>query len=289
MDEFFRGGDGGTVHHFHAAGNDARADDLGDAFAAVFGGGKADQRRARGLRFLQDTHRHFGDDAKEPLRAGDDAEEIVAAGIEMLAAEADDFAGHQDEFAAEHVVGGHAVFEAMHAAGIFRDIAADGAGDLRRRIRRVIEAGVGDRLRHREIGDAGLDHGDAVVIIDLADAVELGKPEQHAVAERQRAAGQRGAGTARHHLDAFAVAKPQHLRDLGGGFRQHHDHRQLAIGGEPVALVRPHCLLGRDDAFARHDAFERRHDLGAALKHRIVEQWHQQRHRNLARAFALPL
>ena len=47
MDEFLGGGDGGTVHHFHAARNDAGADDLGDAFAAVFGRVKADQRRAR--------------------------------------------------------------------------------------------------------------------------------------------------------------------------------------------------------------------------------------------------
>ena len=38
----------------------------------------------------------------------------------------------------------------------------------------VIEAGLLDRLRHREIGDAGLDHGDAIVEVDLADALELG-------------------------------------------------------------------------------------------------------------------
>src|SRR5271156_3822336 len=42
-------------------------------------------------------------------------------------------AGHQDQLAAEQIVGGHAVFETMHAAGIFRHIAADSAGDLRRR------------------------------------------------------------------------------------------------------------------------------------------------------------
>ena len=107
----------------------------------------------------------------------------------------------------------------MHAAGIFRDITADGAGDLRRRIGRVIEAGLGDRLRDRKIGDAGLDHGDAVVVVDLADAVELGEPEEHAITERQRAAGQRGAGAARHHFDSFAVAIAEHGRDLCGGLR----------------------------------------------------------------------
>ena len=108
-------------------------------------------------------------------------------------------------------------------------------------------------MADREIGDARLDHGDAVVEIDLADAVELGHAEQHAVGERQRAARQRGAGAARHHLDAFAVAIGSTCGDLLGGLRQHHHHRQLAVGGQPVGLERPHLALGGDHALARHD------------------------------------
>ena len=130
-------------------GNDAGADDARDAFAGVLRRRKADQHRARGLRLLQDAHRDLGDDAEQAFRAGDDADQVVAAGIEMLAAEAQHLAGHQHHFEAEDVVGGHAVFQAMHAAGILRDVAADGAGDLRRRIGRVIEARVRDR-----VGDA---------------------------------------------------------------------------------------------------------------------------------------
>ena len=140
VDELLGGVDRGLVHHLHAAGDDARADDARDAFAGILGARKADQHRARGLRLLQDAHRDLGDDAEQALRAGDDADQVVAAGVEMLAAEAQHLAGHQHHFEAEDVVGGHAVFQAMHAAGILRDIAADGAGDLRRRIGRVIEA-----------------------------------------------------------------------------------------------------------------------------------------------------
>ncbi len=47
-----------------------------------------------------------------------------------------------------------------------------------------------DRLADREIGDAGLGDDDAVVEIDLADALELAEAQQHAVLQRQRAAGQ---------------------------------------------------------------------------------------------------
>ena len=206
MDEFLGAVDRRPVHHLHAARNDARTDDAAHALARILGGGEADQHGARRFRLLQDAHRDLGDDAEQPLRPGDDAEQVVAAGVEMLAAEAQDLAGHQHHLAAEHVVGGHAVFQAVHAAGILRHVAADGAGDLRGRIGRIVEARVLDRLRDREVGDARLGHHHAVLEVDLADAVELGHAEQYAVGERQRAARQRGAGAARHHLDAFGVA-----------------------------------------------------------------------------------
>src|SRR5665647_2331926 len=64
--------------------------------------------------------------------------EVLRLGGKHLDAEAQHFAGDQHDLAAEHVVGGRAVFQAMHAARILRHVAADGAGDLRGRIRRVI-------------------------------------------------------------------------------------------------------------------------------------------------------
>ena len=196
----------------------------------------------------------------------------------MLAADADDLARHQHQLAAQQVVGGHAVFEAVHAAGILRHVAADGAGDLRGRIGRVVEAGVLDRLRDREIGHARLDHRDAVGEVDLADAVELGHAEQHAVHERQRAAGERGAGPARHHLDALRMAEREHAAHLLRGLRQHHDHGELAIGGQAIGLVGAHLPLGGDHALTRHDGAQRRHDAVAAGEHGSIGRGHCDRH-----------
>jgi hypothetical protein len=93
--------------------------------------GKADEQRARTLGLFQQADGDFGDDPEQAFGSGHDAEEVIATAVEIFAAEAEDFAAHQHDFAAEQVVGGHAVFQAMHAAGIFRHIAADGAGDLR--------------------------------------------------------------------------------------------------------------------------------------------------------------
>ena len=196
----------------------------------------------------------------------------------MLAADAQHLAVHQHHFEAEHVVGGHAVFQAVHAARVFGDVAADGAGDLRGRVGRVVEAFMRHRVGDGEIGDAGLDHRHPIGEVDLAHLVELGHAEQHAVGERQRPAGERRAGPARHHLDALLVAIVQHLGDLFGGLRQHHHHGKLAVGGEPVALVRLHLALVRDHALARHELAQGGHDPGAPRQHGGIGFRHFHRH-----------
>ena len=124
----------------------------------------------------------------------------------MLAAQPHHLAVHQHHLDAEQVVGGEAVLQAVHAAGVLRDVAADRAGDLRAGIGRVVEALVLDRLGDAEIGDARLHAGAAVGIVDLEHAVELGHAEQDRVAHRHRAARQRGAGAARHDLDLVVLA-----------------------------------------------------------------------------------
>ena len=184
----------------------------------------------------------------------------------------------QHDFAPEHIVGGHAVFQAMHAAGIFRDIAADRAGDLRRRVGRIIVSGVRDRLADGEIGHARFGHDHAVVEIDLADALEFAKPEQHAIGQRQRAAGQRGAGAARHHLDALLEAIFQNLRNLFGGFGKNHHHRRLTIGHQAIGFVRDHFGGAVDHALARHDRAQRRDDGVAAAKDRLIRCGHHDGH-----------
>ena len=63
VDEVLGGVDGGFVHHLHAAGDDAGADDGGDAVAGAFVGRKAQKQRPGGFRLLQDADRDLGDDA----------------------------------------------------------------------------------------------------------------------------------------------------------------------------------------------------------------------------------
>ena len=75
--------------------------------------------------------------AMVPSRAGEQAGEIVAGQIGLLAAGLDDGAIGQHQFEAEHVIGGDAVGQRVRAAGVFGDIAADGAGALAGGVGRV--------------------------------------------------------------------------------------------------------------------------------------------------------
>ncbi len=163
---------------------------------------EAEQHRPGALGGAQQPDGRLGDDAELPLGAADQAEKIEPARVELRAADFDDLAVEGDEANAEDVVGRHAVFEAMRAARVHPDIAADGAGELRGGIGRVEEPVGPDGLRDREIGDAGLDARVAVGEVDLENAAHLAQAEDDRVLLRNGAAGQRGSRAARHDVDA---------------------------------------------------------------------------------------
>ena len=64
----------------------------------------------------------------------------------MFAPQTNDLAGNQHHLDAQNIVGGEAVFQTMHPTGIFRHIAANGTGNLRRGVGRVIKAFALDRF-----------------------------------------------------------------------------------------------------------------------------------------------
>ena len=151
-----------AVHVFHGDRDDAGRDDRRRAGPGILHRGEAEQGWARALRAAQDAHRRLCDDAELPLRAADEAEQVVARGVEMLAADLHHGAVMGDEGDAHEVVGGDPVFQAMRPAGIHRDVARDGAGELARRVGGVEEALVRDGARDGEVGDAGFDPGGPV-------------------------------------------------------------------------------------------------------------------------------
>ena len=208
---------------------------------------------------------------KLALGAADKPEEVIAGRVHRLAADIEDFAVQGDEARAEEIVGCDAVFEAMGAARVHRDVAADRAGELGGRIGRVKEALRPDRFRNREIGHARFDAREAVGEVDLEDAAHLGQGDDDRVFLRDRAARERGPGAARHDIDLLVAAEPHDARDLLGRARQRHRERQAAVGSERVGLERPPAGFVGNEAFGRQDRRQALDDRPAARKDRLVE------------------
>ncbi len=158
----------------------------------------------------------------------------------------------------------------MRPAGVHGDVAGDGAGELARRIGGVEEAvdrgGVGDG----DVGDARLDAGDAIGLVDVQHAGHAGDAEHDGVFERQGAAAERRPGAARHHLDLVVVAVAEDLAHLLGAFGQHHGKRQAAIGGERVGLEGAAPLLVGNEGRLRDELLELPDDLVPAGEDRAI-------------------
>ena len=266
------------VHHLESARNNAARDDRADAARAGLHGRKSEQQAARGNRLLQQPHSDLGDDAEQPFRARHQPQEIIELAVQMLAAEAQHLAAHQHDLEAEYVVGGQPIFEAMHAAGVLADIAADRAGDLRGGIGRIIEARIFDGFRDGEILHAGLHARAAILEIHLQYAVELGHAEQNAVLERQRAAGERGAGAARHQLHIHLLRQRHDRAHLRHRLRQSDDERQRAIHDERVAFIGAARGLVGDDIGGGQNGAQPREQLVAARDYRRLGKRHDQGH-----------
>ena len=114
----------------------------------------------------------------------------------------------QHRFDAEHVMHGEAVLQAVRAAGVLGDVAADRADLLARRIGRVVVAERRDLPGDLEVGDARLDRHALVRDVDVEHAVQPRQRDDEAARDRQRAAGQAGAVAARDERHARARAQP---------------------------------------------------------------------------------
>ena len=131
---------GGLVHELDGDGYDARGDDGRDTAPGDLTRLEAEQHGPRRLGRTQNAHGRLGDDAELPLRSNDQPEQVIARGIEVRAADLDHTTVDEHHLHTEHIVGRHAVLEAMRAAGIHRDVARKRARELARRIGRVEKA-----------------------------------------------------------------------------------------------------------------------------------------------------
>ena len=135
----------------------------------------------------------------------------------------------------------------MGSARVLRDVAADRAHLLARRIGRVEVAVVGDRPRDVEVRDAGLDDDALAREVDLEDPVEARDRDDDPVRDWERATREAGPRAAGDERDAVARAETHHRLHLLGRARKHDARRLGAPARQPVAVVGRELLGLGDD------------------------------------------
>ena len=184
-----------------------------------------------------DAQRDLRADAERALRADERAEQVVAGMVELLAAERHDRAVGEHDLEAGDVVRREAVLEAVRAAGVLGDVAADRADDLRRRIGRV-EVRRPDGQRDLGVRHARLDDDALVGQVDLEHRAHPRERDEHALLDGQRAARQARAGAARDPRHAGVRAGLDDVAHLARARRQHDDAGRGLVLQQPVGLVR---------------------------------------------------
>ena len=205
--------------------------------AGVVERGKLHQRGLGITRFGNQSQQGLGDNAQRAFRAGEESVQVVAGDIlDGFAAGLQDAPIRQDHGQAEHIVAGHAVFQAARTAGVAGDIPADG---------RMADAGRVGRVEKSHLFDLGLQVGGddprfgadgGVGRVDLEDVVHARQAEHDSARHRDGTGGQAGAHAARHDRYARLRCQHDHLADLLRSGGQHHHIRAAFCKGAVVTV-----------------------------------------------------
>ena len=246
MDDLLARLDGETIHHLDGGRRDACGDDAGHRLSRVTHRRERCEHRLRQLGNANDAQHGLGHDAEGALTADDNTEQVVARRIAHPSAEVRYVTSRSHKGCGEHVMRGEPVLQAVRTARVLRDVPADGAHLLRRRVGCVEVSERPHRFADVEIGDARL-YGDLLILeVDVEDCAHPAEPDDHAVGHREGTAGQAGTGTAGHERHIALRARSYHLCDRCSAGRQHHGSRRDATSCQAVARVRLHCRGGGD-------------------------------------------
>jgi hypothetical protein len=141
------------------------------------------------------------------------------------------------------------------AARVVRDVAADGADLLARRVGREVESHAGGVPGEVEVDDPGLHPGHAVVDVDLETRFMFLVDTTMGRAEWDRATGQAGAGAAGHDRNPMMLGDTHHLHHLCGGGGHRH-HRRLTVIDAGIGPVQVPVEGTGEHAFVPEDGTE---------------------------------
>ena len=133
-----------------------------------------------------------------------------------------DFAIGQHESESGDMIRGNSVSECMRTAGVFGNVAANGAGFLAGRIGSEVKTVRFNRAREIRIDQAGLHGGALILQIDFQDAVHAREGDHDAAGAGKCSARKTGARAATHDGDVVLRSKLDDVRNMFGAGRKNY-------------------------------------------------------------------
>jgi hypothetical protein len=263
------GPDGRAVHQLQRHGHETRGRETGHGGARRLE--RREEREQRGPRGWGDPEPQRGlrHEAEGPLAADEQRHETVSGHVlEVLAAKPHHRAIRHDDLEPQDGVARHAVLHAAQPARVRPEVAADGAGLVGGRVRRVEQAPLRDGRLEVRVQDTGLRRDGEVPGVDLEHAVHARERDGERTLDPRRAAGETGPRAPRHDRHVVIAAEPDELRDLR---RLHGERdRQRQACGKVRRLVSPVRLAVErvgQQAEIRQAGLDRPEEGGAITTH----------------------
>ena len=236
VDVVFDGAKRPAIEHFTRGRSDGASGDVDDGVGGIIHGIENDEKCLHGFGLAREFYGDFGDEGERAFRTDEQAGEIITGRVTVRAAEANDFSVGKDELEGGDVIGSNSVGQSVRAAGIFGDIAADGAGFPTGRVGGEVETirlgGAGEFV----IDDAGLDDGALIFDVELENAIHTREDEHHAAGACERAAGKPRAGAATDDGDVILCGELCDARNVFCGMGKNDEVRAAFFDGAVVLI-----------------------------------------------------
>src|SRR6266478_1156773 len=251
VDVVLDGAERPAIEHFAGRGSDGTGGDVHDGLRGIIDRIENSKERLHGFRLARELDGDFRDEGEGAFGANKQASEVITGRVAVFAADADDFAIRKDEFECGDMIGGDAVRKGVRAAGIFGDVAADGAGLPTGRIGSKVKAMRFGGASEFKVDDAGLHDGALIFGVDFQDAVHAREDEHHAAGAGERAAGEAGAGAAADDRNFVFGGEFHALRDVLGGCGKNDDVGKTFFDGAVVFVEKEIFQLVKNGVFAK--------------------------------------
>src|SRR4051812_22187198 len=172
VDGIFHYADGGPVHELERRGYNSRRDDRRSDMRSLIYGCEVGEKCPYRLRLWRKADSDIEGEPKTSLGPDESSAQVVAISLTNRVPQLHDFTARQNHGEGKDVIERHAVLEAVRSAGVLRHVAADGAGGLAGRIRRIQQSVWRDIAVETEIDDPRLDGGAAILDIERDDFLQ---------------------------------------------------------------------------------------------------------------------